>query len=125
MPEIREILYEIRHLKDESSIQRWITKGLTSLTSETLEKAIMEHQDPLLVAEYLNLNNPLIKIVAKVFIRNNWERIEPIFKNPLMLYNHISQDPQKKQLLDTAQGREWLTYVRKRCYSYFYKYAWE
>lgn len=125
MPSIRETLFEIRHLNDESSIQRWIAKGLTSLTPETLEKAIMEWQDPLLLAEYLNLENPAIKLVAKIFIRNKWERIEPIFIEPWLLYNYISKDPQKKALLDTAQGRKWLIYVQKRCFLYFRDYAWE
>ncbi|MDD3813249.1 MAG: hypothetical protein PHZ02_01275 [Desulfocapsaceae bacterium] len=125
MPTIQEILFEIRHLNDENSIQRWITNGLTSLTPDLLEKAIMEWQDPLLVVEYLNLDNTLIKIIAKIFIKNNWDRIEPIFTDKWLLYNHISKDLQKKQLLDTPKGREWLSYVRRRCYSYFYKYAWE
>lgn len=125
MPSISDILFEIRHLNDETSIQRWISQGLTSLTPETLETAIMEWQDPLLLVEYLNLEHPLVKPLAWYFIRTKWERIEPIFKDKMLLYSHISEDPKKKELLDTCRGRGWLTYVRNRCYAYFYKYAWD
>jgi len=124
MPPIQDILFEIRHLNDETSIQRWVSKGLTSLTPETLEKAIMEWQDPLLLSEYLNLEHPVVKPFAWYFIRTNWKRIEPIFKDKLLLYNYISSDPQKKQMLDTDRGREYMTFIRNRCYLYIYKYAW-
>jgi len=124
MPSIQDCLFEIRHLKDEKNIQRWISNGLTSLTPEMLEKAILEWQDPLSLSEYLNLEHPLVKPIAWYFIRTNWERIEPIFKDKMFLYDYISKDPQKKQLLDTNRGREWMTFVRNRCYTYLYKYAW-
>ena len=124
MASIPDILFEIRHLNDEKNIQRWISNGLMSLTPETLEKAIMDWQDPLLISDHLNLEHPLVKPVAWYFIRTNWKRIEPIFKDKLLLYNYISNDSQKKQLLDTERGREYMTFIRNRCYCYIYKYAW-
>jgi hypothetical protein len=124
MPSIQELLFEIRHLNDETNIQRWTTKGLTSLTPETLEKAIMDWQDPLLLVGYLNLEHPLARPAVWYFLRTNWDRIKPVFQDKMMLYDYISKDQKKKELLDTERGREWLTYVRKRCYVYFYKYAW-
>lgn len=97
MPSIREILHEIRNLNEES-IPQWIAKGVNSLTPEMLEKAIMENQDPLLIAGYLNLENPLIKIVAKTLLKTHWERIHFTFKDHWELYNQVSKDPEKKKL---------------------------
>lgn len=124
MPSIREILHEIRNLNEES-IPQWIAKGVNSLTPEMLEKAIMENQDPLLIAGYLNLENPLIKIVAKTLLKTHWERIHFTFKDHWELYNQVSKDPEKKKLLDTPVGQAWLIYVRERCNEYYYIYTWD
>lgn len=90
-----------------------------------LEKAVNEWQDPLLLSEYLHLENPAVKWVAVTFVLNPyWEKIEFVLTDPLELYNHISKDQEKKKILDTERGRKWLTYVRKRCYDYYYNYTW-
>ncbi len=122
-PRITEIIYEISHL-DDRSVERWMVKGLTSLTPEMLDKAIREWQDPLLLAEYLNLENPLVKLVAKTLLKRYWETVDATLSDPWELYNQIAKDPVKKKLLDTPRGRQWISYVRKRCYEYYYNYAW-
>lgn len=124
MPSISEIVHEIVHL-DDSSIERWTIQGLVSLTPEMLETAIREWQDPLSLAEYLNLENPMVRMVAKTLLKKYWEKVEIILTDPWELYNNIAEDPAKKELLDTPRGREWLSYVRKRCYDYFYDYTWD
>lgn len=120
---ISEIIYEITHL-DDHSVERWIVKGLTSLTPDMLEEAVRDWRDPLELAEYLNLENSLIKVVAKLILKRYWERVEYTLTNPWELYNQISKDPEKKKIMDTPQGRKWLTYVRTRCYDYYYNYTW-
>ncbi len=124
MPSISEIVHEIVHL-DDSSIERWTIRGLVSLTPEMLETAIREWQDPLSLAEYLNLENPMVKMVAKTLLKKYWEKVDVILTDPWELYNNIAEDPAKKELLDTPRGREWLSFVRKRCYDYFYDYTWD
>lgn len=122
-PSITEIIHEITHL-DDNSINRWIVKGLTNLTPTMLEEAVRDWQDPLKLAEYLNLENTMVKLVAKTLLKRHWERIEYILTDPWELYNQIARDPAKKKILDTERGRNWLTYVRKRCYDYYYNYTW-
>lgn len=89
-----------------------------------LEEAILEWRDPLELAEYLNLENPLVKFVAKTLLKKYWDKVEHTLSDPMELYNQIAKDPEKKKLLDTARGRKWLTYVRRRCYDYYYNYTW-
>lgn len=122
---LREIIYEITHINEES-VPRWIAKGLISLTPEMLEKAILDWEDPLLLAEYLHLENPAVKFVAVNYIlKPYWERVKKTLNDdPWELYNQIAMDPEKKKLLDTPRGRAWLNYVRKRSYQYYYNYAW-
>lgn len=124
MASLQEIVWEITHINEES-VPRWIAKGLNSLTPEMLEKAILEWQDPLLLAGYLHLENPAVKFVAVTYIlKPYWERAEKTLNDPWELYNQIAMDPEKKKLLDTERGRAWLNYVRKRCYDYYYEYTW-
>lgn len=122
---LREIIYEITHISEES-VPRWIAKGVSNLTPEMLETAILEWQDPLLLADYLHLENPAVKFVARTYIlKPFWERVKKTLNDePLELYNLIAKDPEKKKLLDTERGRAWLNYVRKRCYRYYYGYTW-
>lgn len=122
---LQEIIREITHLNEES-VPRWIAKGLNSLTPEMLEKAILEWQDPLLLVEYLHLENPAVKFVAVTYIlKPYWERVkETLNDDPWILYDQIARDPEKKKMLDTPKGREWLNYVRKRSYQYYYEYTW-
>jgi len=122
-PSIPEIIHEITHL-DENSIERWIVIGLTELTPEMLAESIREWRDPLILAEYMNLENPLIKTVARLILKKYWERAEYILTDPWEIYNQIAKDPEKKKILDTDRGRKWITYVRKRCYDYYYDYTW-
>ena len=122
-PSIPEIIHEISHL-DDHSIERWIVIGLTELTPEMLLDSVREWRDPLVLAEYMNLENPVIKVVAKLILNKYWERVEYILTDPCELYNQIARDPEKKKILDTDRGRKWLTYVRKRCYDYYYDYTW-
>ena len=122
-PSIPEIIHEISHL-DDHSIERWIIIGLTELTPEMLSDSVREWRDPLVLAEYMNLENPVIKVVAKLILKKYWERAEYILTDPLEIYNQIARDPEKKKILDTDRGRKWLTYVRKRCYDFYYDYTW-
>lgn len=90
-----------------------------------LETAVNEWQDPLLLTEYLHLENPGVKWFAIRFVlKPYWERIDKVLSDPWELYNQISKDPVKKKILDTDRGRKWITYVRNRCYTYFYNYVW-
>lgn len=123
MPNILQVIHEIRNLND-TSIERWIVSGLTSLTPELLEDSIREWRDPLTLVEFLNLENPLVKHAARLVLKTYWERAEHILTDPWELYNQIARDPKKKELLDTVRGREWLTYVRIRCENYFFNYTW-
>lgn len=122
-PSIPEIIHEISHL-DDNSIERWIVLGLTELTPQMLAESVREWRDALVLAEYMNLENPVIKAVAKLILKKYWERAEYILTDPLELYNQIAKDPEKKKILDTDRGRKWLTYVRKRCYDYYFDYTW-
>jgi len=97
---------------------------LTELTPEMLSDSVREWSDPLVLVEYMNLENPVIKVVAKLILKKYWERAEYILTDPLEIYNQIAKDPVKKKILDTDRGRKWLTYVRKRCYDYYYDYTW-
>ncbi len=97
---------------------------MTELTPEMLSDSVREWRDPLVLAEYMNLENPVIKVVAKLILNKYWERVEYILTDPCELYNQIARDPEKKKILDTDRGRKWLTYVRKRCYDYYYDYTW-
>lgn len=124
MPSIPEIIHEIRHL-DEQSIERWIVIGLTELTPELLEEYVREWRDPLELAKYMNLENPIVKPFAKWILKKYWERAEYILTDPWELYNQIATDPEKKKIMDTPQGRKWLTYVRTRCYDYYFNYTWK
>ncbi len=124
MVSVREVIYEITHINEES-VPRWIAKGINSLSPEMLEKAIMENQDPLLLAEYLNLENSFVKIAAKTLLKTYWELASFTFKDPQEVYNQLSKDPEKKKLLDTERGRAWLIYVRRRCNEYYYVYTWD
>lgn len=117
----QEVLYELRHGVD---IEHWIIKGLTSLTPELLERAILEWQDPLALAEYLHLENKFVKFFVRTLLKEHWDRVERTLVDPWELYKQIAKDLEKKKLLDTPQGRKWLTYVRKRCYNYYYDYTW-
>ncbi|MBU0777999.1 hypothetical protein KKF82_07055 [Patescibacteria group bacterium] len=122
-PSIPEIIHEISHL-DDHSIERWIVIGLTELTPQMLAESVREWRDPLVLAEYMNLENPVIKVVAKLILNKYWERVEYILTDPWELYNQIARDPEKKKILDTDRGRKWLTYVRTRCYDYYFDYTW-
>lgn len=125
MPSISDITHAIKNL-NEGNAELLISEGLTKLTPEMLEKAVKEWQDPLLLSEYLHLDNPAVKWVAKTFVLiPYWDRIDHTLTDPWELYNQISKDPAKKKILDTDRGRRWLTYARNRCYSYYYNYTWE
>ena len=97
---------------------------MTELTPQMLAESVREWRDPLVLAEYMNLENPVIKVVAKLILNKYWERVEYILTDPWELYNQIARDPEKKKILDTDRGRKWLTYVRTRCYDYYYDYTW-
>ena len=97
---------------------------MTELTPQMLAESVREWRDPLVLAEYMNLENPVIKVVAKLVLKKYWERAEYILTDPWELYNQISKDPEKKKILDTDRGRKWLTYVRIRCEDYFFNYTW-
>lgn len=122
MVAVQEVLYELKHGVD---IEHWIVKGLTSLTPDLLESAILEWQDPLGLADYLHLENRFVKFFVRTLLKEHWERVEHTLVDPWELYNQIARDPEKKKLLDTPQGRKWLTYVRRRCYNYYYDYTWK
>ena len=62
--------------------------------------------------------------LEKLILKKYWERAEYILTDPLEIYNQIARDPEKKKILDTDRGRKWLTYVRKRCYDFYYDYTW-
>jgi hypothetical protein len=121
---ITDIIAEIMNINEET-VPKWIAQGLVSLTPETLELAINEWQDPLMIAEYLNLENIIIKNLAtRIILKPLWERVEFTLKDPWELYIQISRNQQKKKLLDTPRGRAWLSYVRERVYEYIFYYTW-
>lgn len=120
-PSIPEILSVIKNGIDVGELT---VLGLTSLTPEILEEAIRDWQDPIMVAEYLKLENPFVAAIAKSLFRSNWENVEFVLTNRDFLYNEICKDKNKKKLLDTARGTAWLNYVRRRCYEYYFWYAW-
>lgn len=124
MPTPQEVIRELLKL-DEESAPRWIAEGLNSLTPEMLAVAIDEWQDPLLIAQFLNLESPVVKPLAIAFVlKPYWEQIELVMKDQNGLYNELSADPVKKKLLDTPRGKAWLRYVRERCYEYLRYYTW-
>jgi len=98
---------------------------LTELTPELLEEYIRDWHDPLELTNYMNLENPIVKPFAKLILKKYWERAEYILTDPWELYNQIAKDPEKKKIIDTPQGRKWLTYVRVRCEDYFFNYTWK
>lgn len=77
-----------------------------------------------MVAEYLQLENPLVGVIAKSLFRSNWEHVEYVLTDCDFLYIEITKDKNKKKLLDTPRGTAWLNYVRRRCYEYYFWYAW-
>lgn len=124
MPTAKEVVCGLYNI-DEDSAPRWLAQGLNSLTPEMLAKAIDEWQDPLLLVEYLNLENPVVRPLAIIFVlKPYWERIEQTMKDQTGLYCEISTDPAKKKLLDTPRGKAWLRYVSARCYEYLRYYTW-
>lgn len=125
MPDISEIIRELYSINEET-LPKWIAAGVNSLTPQMLEHSINEWEDPLLVAEYYHLDNPVVKGIAKAFVfKPYWERVEQFLNSPDELYNEIAKDPAKKRLLDTPRGKAWLGFVRRRSYDYLYKLTWE
>lgn len=124
MPTVKEVIRELYNI-DEDSAPEWIAQGLNSLTPEMLAEAIEEWQDPLLLAQYLNLESPIVRPLAIMFVlKPYWERIEQAMKDQNGLYLELSRDPAKKELLDTPRGKAWLKYVSERCYEYIRYYTW-
>jgi hypothetical protein len=120
-PSLQEILSVIKNGID---VGEFIVSGLTGLTPEILGQAIREWQDPLMIVEWLKLENPFISVVAKSLFRSNWERVEYVLIDGDFLYREIAKDKEKKTLLDTQRGMAWLNYVRRRSYEYYFFYTW-
>jgi hypothetical protein len=98
--------------------------GLTNLTPELLAVAINEWQDPIIVAEYFHIENPILAVFAKPIFRENWEHVEFVLTDSEYLYNQITKDPLKKRILDTPRGIAWINYVKRRCHEYYFWYTW-
>ncbi len=120
-PSLQEILSVIKNGVD---VGEFIVSGLTGLTPEILGQAIQEWQDPLMIVEWLKLENPFISVVAKTLFRSNWERVEYVLVDGDFLYVEIAKDKAKKILLDTHRGMAWLNYVKRRSYEYYFFYTW-
>jgi hypothetical protein len=120
-PSIQEIISVIKNGIDVGELT---VRGLTSLTPEILGQAIQEWQDPIMIAEWLKLENPFVALIAKSIFKTNWDRVEYVLTDSDFLYNEIAKDKDKKILLDTPRGTAWLNYVRRRSHEYYYWYAW-
>jgi hypothetical protein len=120
-PSFQEIISIIRNGVDVGELT---VRGLTSLTPEILGQSIREWQDPLLIVEWLKLENPFIAVIAKPIFRSHWEHVEFVLTDGEFLYNEVVKDKDKKKLLDTPRGTAWLNYVRRRSYEYYFWYTW-
>jgi hypothetical protein len=120
-PSLQEIL---SFVKNGIDVGEFIVSGLANLTPEILGQSIREWHDPLIIAEQLKLENPIVSVLAKPIFRHNWERVEYVLTDSDFLYRELTKDKQKKLLLDTQRGISWLNYTRHRSYEYYYWYTW-
>lgn len=120
-PSLQEIVSVI---KSGTNAGELIVLGLTILTPEILSQAIREWQDPIMIAEWLKLEHPIVAVFAKYRFREDWERVEYVLTDGNFLYNEITKDKDKKKLIDTPRGMAWLKYVRCRSYEYYFWYTW-
>ena len=120
-PSIQEIVSIIKSGVDVGEL---ITRGLTHLTPEILDRAIRDWQDPIMVSQWLKLENPVVAFLAKSLFRSHWERVEFVLTDGDFLYSEIIKDNDKKKILDTPRGMAWLNYTRRRSYEYYFWYTW-
>ena len=63
---------------------------------------------------------------ARKRIRAWWrDFMSPYLQDPMKLFSILARDPGAKALLSTKEGYEYLKFVCKRAYDFFWKFAWQ